>query len=811
MKNAVRWLAIILCMALFACVPASAEVTSSCPPDGLYTIGVDSNASMFRVVNCLLQVEDGAMTATLTMSGSGYGYLYPGTGAEADAAPVEYWIPYREDAEGRHVFTIPLSALDTEMAVASYSIKYSKWYDRTLVFRSDTLRAAMQTAENGIYQGTLSSDTLLDGVLCVLTASNGAMTVEFNVTDVQELTLNGEDCALTDGMCRVELPSLDLRLPVTLQANGETHEGWVKLDSSTLDTFNVQAENGVYTAQVETDSVLLRFSDCRLTIDDAGMSALLTAQQNRFDYVYLGTAEEAREDESGWIPAVPNEEGAYIYEVDIASLDNDISFAVYSSQQKMWQERTVRIESDSLVRLEDTPADAAEGCTPDSFSLSGGSGRVEISCTNVYVDEQGQAIATIVFNSPNYPYVRVDGQQYECVCDAETSRVEIPVEINRSFVIYGTTTAMSAAHEVEYTLYIGISESAGEDKAELAGLAWESDLPLTYAECFSVDYYEGGYALIDIVDGDRYLVVPEGMTVPDGLDPQIIVLQQPLDCIYLAATSAMSLFDAIDALDTVRLSGTAADGWYIENAKVAMERGDILFAGKYSEPDFELLLNEGCNLAIESTMIFHAPKIKEMIELLGIPVFVDRSSYENHPLGRTEWIKLYGVLVDKEDEASAFFDEQVRAIEALEGFENTDKTVAFFYIHSDGSVVVRSPSDYISRMIELAGGRYAFSDLEELSSNSSTMAITMENFYDIAVNADYLIYNAAIDNPPESIDELLSKNVLFADFKAIQSGNVWCADKSLYQRTDIVASLIIDVYRMLTGEDDGMVFLSKLT
>ena len=76
----------------------------------------------------------------------------------------------------------------------------------------------------------------------------------------------------------------------------------------------------------------------------------------------------------------------------------------------------------------------------------------------------------------------------------------------------------------------------------------------------------------------------------------------------------MALFDSLDALDAIRLVGTQKDGWYIENAVAAMERGDMLFAGKYSEPDFEMLLTKDCNLAIESMMISHAPKVKEMLE-----------------------------------------------------------------------------------------------------------------------------------------------------------------------------------------------------
>lgn len=348
------------------------------------------------------------------------------------------------------------------------------------------------------------------------------------------------------------------------------------------------------------------------------------------------------------------------------------------------------------------------------------------------------------------------------------------------------------------------------DALELPGLMWESRMNLIYATGFSVDYYEGGYALIDVKDSAQYLVVPEGMPVPEGLDAGIRVLQQPLDKIYLAATSAMALFDRLDALSSIRLVGTAASGWYIDNAVAAIENGDMLFSGKYSEPDYELMINEGCDLAIESTMIQHSPKVQEMIELLGIPVFIDRSSYENHPLGRTEWIKLYSVLVDKEEQAEEFFATQTAIIEELKDFENTEKTVAFFYISSDGTVNVRASWDYIASMIEIAGGRYIFQDLSDPESNRSTVSMTLEQFYAAAVNADYLIYNAAIDNPLPNVDALLAKSNLFADFKAVREGNVWCTGKYLYQATDIVGSLITDIHHMLTGEEEGMNFIYKL-
>ena len=135
--------------------------------------------------------------------------------------------------------------------------------------------------------------------------------------------------------------------------------------------------------------------------------------------------------------------------------------------------------------------------------------------------------------------------------------------------------------------------------------------------------------------------------------------------------------------------------------------------------------------------------------------------------------------------------------------------MAFFYISSGNKAVVRTSDDYIAKMIGLAGGRYVFSDLTQDSANAS-VSLSLEEFYAAAVNADYLIYNAAIDEPMESMDELLAKSPLFRDFKAVREGNVWCTGKSLYQATDIVGSLISDIHGMLTGDTENMTFITRL-
>lgn len=346
---------------------------------------------------------------------------------------------------------------------------------------------------------------------------------------------------------------------------------------------------------------------------------------------------------------------------------------------------------------------------------------------------------------------------------------------------------------------------------QIEGLTYESSMEPEYAEGFEVYYYNDGYAVIDVFSSQQYLIIPEGMKVPDEVPEDMIVIQKPVDNIYLAASSCMALFDSLDALDSIRFSGTDADGWYIENAAAAMKDGRILFAGKYSQPDYEGLVDGGCGLAIESTMLMHSPEVMEKISELGIPVFIDYSSYESHPLGRTEWIKLYAVLVDKQEEAVNFFAQQEQIVDGLADFKNTEKTVAFFYINSTGQVVVRSSDDYIPKMIEIAGGRYVFSDLTNKDNDMASMKISMEQFYDMAVEADYLIYNATIENPLRSIGELKGKSDLFDEFKAVKNGNVWTTDKYMYQATDITGELINDINIMLTdGDSDKMTFLMKV-
>lgn len=368
-----------------------------------------------------------------------------------------------------------------------------------------------------------------------------------------------------------------------------------------------------------------------------------------------------------------------------------------------------------------------------------------------------------------------------------------------------------------FTLWItfaaGIHGSAEEES--WCGLTYESSLQLQYATQFHVDYFEKGYIRITIEEVGCYLLIPEGGEIPQDVPEDVVVLQKPVQNIYLVATSAMDFFCSLDALEHIRLSGTNADGWYIDAAKQALEDGSILYAGKYSAPDYELILSEGCGLAVESTMIYHNPEVKEKLEEFGIPVLVERSSYEPHPMGRAEWIKLYGALLGEEEKAEELFEAQAERVRELESSEKTGKTVAFFYISSNGYANVRKSGDYVSKMIELAGGTYVFQNLGEGDDNAlSTVNMTMEEFYAQARDVDCIIYNSTIDGEIYTIDELLGKSALLADFKAVKEGNVWCTGKNLFQETTSLGDMIVDIHTVLAEGSKGeekLRFLHRLS
>lgn len=351
--------------------------------------------------------------------------------------------------------------------------------------------------------------------------------------------------------------------------------------------------------------------------------------------------------------------------------------------------------------------------------------------------------------------------------------------------------------------------------ANTESLVFSHHYKLDYAQQFTADCYEGGYTMLTIAESDaRFLVVPEDAAEVDGLPADVTVLRQPVENIYLVSTSVMDLLLHLDALDSVAFSGTKAEGWYLPEVKQAMEEGKIAYAGKYSAPDYEQILAAGCRLAIENTMILHTPEVKEQLEHFGIPVLVERSSYESSPLARMEWIKLYGILLGKEALAEEVFARQAQRIAPLLEQPSTGKRCAFFSITSSGLATVRKSGDYVAQMIGMAGGEYVFTALTDSGNSLSTMNIPLEDLYAGVKDADVLIYNGTIEGTISTKEELLARCALLAECKAVQSGDIWCTTPSFFQQSMALADFMLDLHAVFTGETadpDTLHFLTKIT
>ena len=510
----------------------------------------------------------------------------------------------------------------------------------------------------------------------------------------------------------------------------------------------------------------------------------------------------------------------------------------------------------------------ADGSYTVAVTLEGGSGKASVASPAPLTVKDGQATAQILWGSANYDYMLVDGDKYLPVNTEGNSCFEIPVAgFDYPLSVVADTTAMSQPYEISYTLRfdsasilpegetapeneatpaepekktaegaVGTSgadsgSQAGGNAAETSGAGagngaggtaagpgtadWKDmkatgSMDLKWAKEFTVTYMGEGYALVDINETGRLLVVDEGCPVPAGLDEDIVVVQKPVDGIYLAATSGMDFFRALDALPCVDFVSLPAADWSFDDVADMVSEGKMTYVGKYSEPDYEVLAAGGSTLAIESTMIFHKPETADKLKALGIPVIVEHSSYEPDPMGRMEWIRFYGLLTGRDEEAEAFCLREETEMASLKEKEAAGKKVAFFYF-TEAGVVVREPGDYVTRMIEMAGGKYAFDDklIPPDGSSLSTRTIDLETFYAGASKADVLIYSG-VSQDMGSIEEMISRQPLLADFKAVREGNVWATGRNMFQSSTEVSQMVSEFRAAIEGSDEKLTYMKHL-
>nr|WP_288697087.1 hypothetical protein [uncultured Dorea sp.] len=630
--------------------------------------------------------------------------------------------------------------------------------------------------------------------------------------------------------------------------------------------------DGIYKVNnVVSSSAMFRVVGCTLTVKNGKMSAVLTLSGTGYDYLYLGTKEKAaKADKSLWVPFKEDNNGKYTYTVPLESLDKEIAVAAFSHNRQSWYGRTLVFHSDSLEKIGDisnegnggtngdstTPSESNNGSilkpndgkaeneskyeadtsgatskvnsstvladgvyTPDRFTWSGGTGKVKIYCYKITI-QNGQAYATLVFDSDHYQYVKANGNTYYTSKGGGTATVTIPIALNQNNKILGMTDKMSVAHEIEYTIFVYLAAAGNgttlggasankqlDEKApDIMGLSYQSETKLDYAEYFKIYHYDQGITLLEIdmtkgtandpeklaaeainaenetgesedvakdtdadqstdsknvksenvaeedtaavgisEDGEenlngiseeelaaelykgnvvKYLLVPEGVEVPVGLDQDMIVVQMPTDKTYTSTEALLEKMDELGLTDNVAAIGDKKKDCKVDSVAEKMEKKDgedkaqVVYGGKEEKPDFKTLVKQETNLALltsdilpretditdleenkdntdfkdkdkksdekkndksdkkskkksedqsekqkELTVEEQIERFQQMTEkfaLLGIPVIVDRSEDEQTDLAKYEWIKVYGVLFGCEDQMNTLFDQAVK-------------------------------------------------------------------------------------------------------------------------------------------------------
>lgn len=225
--------------------------------------------------------------------------------------------------------------------------------------------------------------------------------------------------------------------------------------------------DGVYDITVDSSSSMFRIVACQLTVADGEMTARMTMSGTGYLYVYMGTGEEASAASAAdYIAFEADETGAHTYTVPVSALDAAVSCAAFSKSKEMWYDRELLFRADSLpiealkeeLRVTAQSLGLQDGTYTVDAVLSGGSGRTSIESPAVLRVQDGTVYATVVFSSPNYDYMIVDGEKYLTVNESGNSAFEIPVAaFDRPLAVKADTVAMSQPYEIDYTLQFDAS------------------------------------------------------------------------------------------------------------------------------------------------------------------------------------------------------------------------------------------------------------------------------------------------------------------------------------------------------------------
>lgn len=331
----------------------------------------------------------------------------------------------------------------------------------------------------------------LTGYLMLLTLFTGVIFTPVNSYG-QEATQSVEDIVL--------ISDTEENRPVSDMVAGDDEKAPAKEVGSAdmMPVYGTDVADGTYEIEVESSSSMFRIVKAELTVKDGEMTAVLTLGGKGYLRLYMGTGEQAlAADADAYAEYQEDADGAYTYEVPVEALNKELECTGFSKRKEKWYDHQICFDAATLpegavlipleaetqateetlpeeeteptetaVLLAQEEIDQPDGTYQVTVDLAGGSGRATIESPAVLTIEGKKAIATIVWSSPNYDYMLVNGEKYLPVNTEGNSTFEIPVLcFDKEMPVVADTVAMSTPHEIEYTLTFHTDSIKGEAKS----------------------------------------------------------------------------------------------------------------------------------------------------------------------------------------------------------------------------------------------------------------------------------------------------------------------------------------------------------
>lgn len=686
-------------------------------------LSVTNNTGMFKVVTAYLETNNGKTELVAALSSTGYQNLFSGTYEEAVANGDNRsaWISSFVDENGRYAFRIPITEGKTYYPIVAISQSYVEKYEK---------------GQNVLARAFFPRQFVLDIEAKTLVTGDYEFSQPLEITNNVKMFKPEEASLETMGGPNSNNYKADLKLTMGSDSFDKVFVGTAEAAAKAAKTIAIEDKIVMIPVKwVETfgdpDSLVSLLENPFITSwhsvkNDTWYERKFTVDEKEGTLVIDDVTDEDKPDDPEPDDPTP----------DDPTPDDPTPDDPKQDDQDALDGGTAAVDNSTSL---------PDGVyTPDSFSFSGGSGRATITCRQVTV-QNGQAYATIAFSSKNYGYVKAAGGIYYPTFEGGVSNFTIPIQLNQNNTIIGMTTAMSAAHEVTYTIFVYIAAAEGKDAADVVdnetigesnkmdetaptiiGVSGGEEIKLEHAEYLKMFSYDNGMVLIEIdrakdtvleseetakeepqIDDTeeveetanvsaedeegsstqkvkttadyqmelyqasvvKYLIVPEGVELPAGLDKKAIIIRLPKTSVYVSSDEAAADLESLGLLDLIKATGVTEDTCKNEALKALLKDKKVISAGTLADLNYTELLKAKVDLVIGTGDELFSKKtdndktakdyqeqytkLSERLALLDIPMLIDRSADEKDPKGQLEWLKLYGVLFGKEEEAKA--------------------------------------------------------------------------------------------------------------------------------------------------------------